>query len=181
MLYHPRHATRTSSHRSTRSKTSPTARGLSQGSPGRRLVRYPWFFLRRFELCVCGCKEGGDKAGCAADFRLGRGGLPFGRRHLARTQAVVRSFPSFHSHVVNVAVEMTFPSRRCPQLKSIGVGFGALLPSVRSHVGLSSHWSSYRVRRDLIPCRSHSYSTSRTLRVFHCGSSLRFTATGIPI
>ena len=34
------------------------------------------------------------------------------------------------------------PTHRCPQLKSIGVGFGALLPGVRSHVRSLS--SSFR-------------------------------------
>jgi hypothetical protein len=45
--------------------------------------------------------------------------------------------PSFPSRVLNVCpVAMVIPLLvRCPQLKSIGVGFGALLPGVRSHVG----------------------------------------------
>ena len=138
MLHHPQHALRTPGRRSPCPKISRTA-----GSRHRLSVRHPRFLLPNSESAVCGGKEGGRQPGCPPEFRLGRAGLPCRRRHLARASAIVRSFPSFPSRVLNVwwlamTIPITSSPHRCPQLKSIGVGFGALLPSVRSHVRFPS-------------------------------------------
>ena len=67
-----------------------------------------------------------------------------------------RAFPRFfRARVLSVAYyRVSRPAylflHRCPQLKSIGVGFGALLPGVRSHVRCSSS-----TRRLLCPTCDH--------------------------
>ena len=137
MLYHAQYALRKPWRRSPRPKASRTAGSLFSAQE-RSFNHPPGFLLCGSESCVRGSKEGGRQVGCTAEFRLGWGGLSFGRRPLVCAQAIVRSFPSFPSRVLNV---VRLGLHRCPQLKSIGVGFGALLPSVRSHVRLSSHRS----------------------------------------
>ena len=103
-----------------------------------RFISPPGFLLRRSELCLCGGKEGGGQFGRSPEFCLERGGLPFRRRYVVRAQAIVRSL--FLVSSARSERGWLLPPHRCPQLKSIGVGFGALLPGVRSHVCLSPHW-----------------------------------------
>jgi hypothetical protein len=66
---------------------------------------------------------------------------------------------------------------RCPQLKSIGVGFGALLPSVRSHVRLFLLVGLRSFRPRSTSLGFHSYSTLRTSKASRYGSNPRFTPT----
>ena len=143
MLHHPQHALRPPRHRAPRSKTSSTTGSLFPAQKP-HFVHPPGVLLRSSESRMCGSKEGGGQVGCIAEFHLGWGGLSFGRRYLVRAQAIVRSFSfplvSFARAVTWLVVAFLLSPphpHRCPQLKSIGVGFGALLPSVRSHVGVS--------------------------------------------
>ena len=99
-----------------------------------------------------------------------------------------RAFPRFfRARVLSVAYyRVSRPAylflHRCPQLKSIGVGFGALLPGVRSHV----RCSSFDLKLLCPTCDRgvpppHSYSISKTSKDSRCGSNLPFTRMAISI
>lgn len=194
MLHHPQHALRTPRRRSPRSKASRPTR-VSFSIQERLFISPPGFLLRNSEPCVHSCQEGGGEAGRSAEFRLGWRGLSFGGRHLVRAQAIVRFVPlsllvSFaRSERVVVGDLQSTPifseslihihPHRCPQLKSIGVGFGALLPGIRSHVGLYISPPRRPTQSEPPSPDIHSYSTSRTSKASPYGSSPPFTLTSI--